>query len=503
MKKYYESSSVREADRIASEELGIPGIALMENAGRGAAETLLRRYPHGQKFLILCGPGNNGGDGFVVARHLSIWGRTAAVVCTMNLEEYKGDSATAALCAKNYGINIVCSSDLSDDELSELMRRSDVIVDALIGTGSSGAPRGEVGRLVLLCDGRPRIVSLDVPSGVDPDTGEVYGTVLTAEMTITFLAEKVGLAVAPGYLHSGEVEVCGIGASPDRVLRGDCVLVGYDSSDIPKLRPKIPKDIYKGARGALLVVGGSSCFRGAPVLAAMGALRAGCGLVFLAIPDFMAEEASSILPEAIFLPLPTRNGFIRYRTLSRSVAPWFEKCDAMVLGPGLGRSRETELVTGWLCREWKKPLLIDADALHNVANIEKSVNISSRKQNVVITPHHGEAASLLGTDSNDVAKNRLSSGAHLSDKFGTVLLKGPHTLICGDSVKRVILEGGPQLAIPGSGDVLSGVIGAFLASGMSCVDAATLGALVHGSAGNMCPDGVLARELAEKISTSV
>jgi NAD(P)H-hydrate epimerase len=501
MKKYYGSPSIREADRIASEKLGVPGIVLMENAGRGAAETLLRKYPHCRKFLILCGPGNNGGDGFVAARHMALWGRDPTVVSTIDLDSYKNDAAIAAAAARNSGVKAFSSKELSDEDLAALIKSSDVTVDALLGTGSNGAPRGEVVRLIGLCDGARPLVSLDMPSGVDPDTGEAYGAVLSADMTITFLAEKVGLAVSPGYLHSGEVELCGIGVPPELIVPDKCELVGYDASDIPSLMPKVPKDAYKGARGSLLIVGGSDSYRGAPVLAAMGALRAGCGLVFLAIPDFMMEQASILLPEAIIIPLPARGGFIRFRTLEKAISPWLDKCDALTLGPGLGRSLEAEMLTGWLCREWKKPLLIDADALHHVASLEKNAGLYNRTEKVVITPHAGEAAALLGASVKKVSANRLASCVELADKFGTALLKGPHTLICSGAEKRVALEGGPELAIPGSGDVLSGVVGAFLASGVSCVDAATLGAIAHGAAGKSCgrTNGVLARELAGKI----
>ncbi|MDR3254916.1 MAG: NAD(P)H-hydrate dehydratase [Synergistaceae bacterium] len=500
MKKFYAGSSVREADRAASEKLGIPGIVLMENAGRSAAEALIRRRPCERNFLVLCGSGNNGGDGFVVARHLALWERTPTVLSTSSFDRYKDAAATAAVAAMNSGVRCLCSSDLRDDDIAALIKSADVVVDALLGTGSSGAPRGEVVRIIGLCPDELRVVSLDVPSGVDPDTGETYGSALHAEATLTFLAEKVGLAVSPGCLHSGEVEVCAIGAAPELVL-GGCELVGYDSSDVPKLRPKIPEDVHKSGRGALMIVGGSDNFRGAPVLSALGALRAGCGLVFLAVPDFIVPQASALLPEAIFIPLPSKDGFVRFKAFEKTVSPWFEKCDALVLGPGFGRTLETEMVTGWLCKEWKKPILIDADALRHVANIEKNANLGHRKGSVVITPHEGEAAHLLGSSVKKVAGSRLSSCVELAGKFGTVLLKGPHTLVCSGADKRVILEGGPSLAIPGSGDVLSGVIGAFLAFGLSCVDAATLGAVVHGASGvaHGSSGGLLARELVGKI----
>jgi NAD(P)H-hydrate epimerase len=501
MKKFYSGESVREADKKAAERLRIPGIVLMENAGRGAAEAMLRRFPGERFFLILCGPGNNGGDGFVAARHIRLWGREASVISTISLDKYKNDAAAAAMSAKNCGVSIVCSKDLRDEEIISRIRGAGVAVDALLGTGSSGAPRGEVVRLIELCREASHVVSLDIPSGVDPDTGETYGSVLTAEATITFLAAKTGLAVSPGCLHAGETEVCGIGAGPELLLESHQIS-GYDASDISAMRPRYPKDLHKGTRGALMVVGGSENFRGAPMLAAMGAIRAGCGLVFLAVPEFMATEASSFLPEAILIPLPSKGGFIRYRTIEKAIQPWFEKCGAIVLGPGIGRNLESELVTGWFCSEWKKPLLIDADALHNIGNIDRSSGLRQRRDSVVITPHEGEAAFLLGTGAKKVAASRLSSCADLAGKYGTALLKGPHTLICSGSERRVILEGGPELAIPGSGDVLSGVIGAFLASGMRCVDAATLGALLHGVAGSACGrhEGIFARELAANIN---
>ena len=500
MKKFYSGESVREADKKAAEKLRVPSIVLMENAGRGAAEALLRRFPNERAFLVLCGPGNNGGDGFVAARHIGLWGREASVISTVSLDKYKNDAAAAAVAAKNCGVGIACSKDLKDEDIISSIRCSGVTVDALLGTGSNGAPRGEVVRLIELCREAAHVVSLDIPSGVDPDTGETYGSVLTAEATITFLAEKTGLAVSPGCLHAGEIEICGIGVRPESLLEAH-QLAGYGAPDIPAMRPRYPKDSHKGTRGALMVVGGSETFRGAPLLAAMGALRAGCGMVFLAVPAFMSSEASSFLPEAILLPLPSKGGFIRFRTVEKILQPWFEKCGAIALGPGIGRNLESELVTGWLCSEWKKPLLIDADALRCIGNIEKNAGLRQRKESVVITPHEGEAAFLLGTSAKKIAAARLSACADLAMKYGTALLKGPHTLICSGSERRVILEGGPELAVPGSGDVLSGVIGAFLASGMRCVDAATLGALLHADAANGAgrTEGIIARELAGNI----
>ena len=503
MKKYYASSSVREADRIATQEFGIPGSVLMENAGRGAAEVLLQKYPDAKNFLVLCGPGNNGGDGLVAARHLALAGRVLTVVTTIGADEYKNDAAFAALAfstTATSGSNIFHSKNLSDKELSALISPSDVIVDALLGTGSNGVLRGEVRRLAELCTGARRIVSLDIPSGVNPDTGETAEAAMTAEMTLTFLAEKAGLAVSPGALHTGDILVCDIGIQPELVLK-DPSLIGYDKTDIAPLTPKIPKDAHKGTRGALMIVGGCDFYRGAPVLAAMGALRTGCGLALLAVPDFMVNGAAALLPEAIFVPLGEKDGSINFGSFERRLSPWLDKCDALVCGPGLGRSDDARKATEWLCLECDKPLLLDADALRNAADIERAGAFRRNSGSTVITPHEGEAAYLLGADAKKIHEERLSSCAALAEKFGVALLKGYHTLICGGTEKRAILEGGPHLAVPGSGDVLSGVIGAFLASGMSPIDAATLGALIHASAGNEYEgtSGLLARELASNV----
>jgi NAD(P)H-hydrate epimerase len=278
------------------------------------------------------------------------------------------------------------------------------------------------------------------------------------------------------------------------------VLKGYESGDIGVMAPRISPDIHKGSRGALIVLGGSATFRGAPVLAALAALRAGCGLVCLAVPESLVPASSSLMPEAIFVPLPERGGHVIFDGLGDAIAPFMDRCGAMVLGPGLGRSLDAERVAKYIFGEWQKPLVLDADALH--------FSYSQRRPDVVATPHAGEAAHILGVLSSQVYGKRLSSTASLAAKFGVVLLKGPHTLISDGSETRVILEGGPELAVPGSGDVLSGVIGAYLAAGMKPIDAATLGALVHSASGRRAAlgkpelSGILARELADNLAVS-
>lgn len=219
MDKFYNSALVRAADRIAVEKLGIPGIVLMENAGRGAAELIMRLYPAAPKITILCGSGNNGGDGFVAARHLLLAGLTPSVFTTVAAEVYKGDAAASAHCAEACGVRLIPSHSLSDEELSGVLSSADLVVDALLGTGSKGAPRGETARIIPMLKSARAVVSLDIPSGIDPDTGFAEGAFVRADVTATFLAGKKAFGTEQGALASGAVFVCHIGVPAQLVLR--------------------------------------------------------------------------------------------------------------------------------------------------------------------------------------------------------------------------------------------------------------------------------------------
>lgn len=219
MDKFYDSATVRAADVIAVAELGFPDIVLMENAGRGAAELLTRLYPSAERYVILCGPGNNGGDGFVVARHLTLAGFAPSVVMTVDPQSYKNAAATAVRCARNCGVSMTSSLILSDEELCGMLSSADLAVDALLGTGSRGAPRGEAARVItLLNNASPATAALDVPSGIDPDTGLAEGVFVRADVTATFLAAKKAFATRHGKLAAGKVFVCHIGVPPQSIL---------------------------------------------------------------------------------------------------------------------------------------------------------------------------------------------------------------------------------------------------------------------------------------------
>ena len=270
----------------------------------------------------------------------------------------------------------------------------------------------------------------------------------------------------------------------------------YGKDKLRSMLPALPDDIHKGSRGGVLVCGGSLNYRGAPLLAALGALRAGAGYVVLAVPDFMAESAAAFLPEAVVAPVKSLNGVLSADSLFRAVNQWEKRCNAAVFGPGISRDKRLGKTLEKFVSGWSKPLLIDADALWFLPEYP------CRGENIGITPHAGEASRLLSVTADDVQADRKKAVSMLAAKYGAALLKGKNTLVAKDGEIRKITAGSASLAIPGSGDVLCGIIAAFAASGMNIFDALTAGALVHAASGELLEAkyglrGALAREIAE------
>ncbi len=496
-----------EASRFADERalsLGYPSIVLMENAGRGAAEAILREVPRAARIGILVGPGNNGGDALVVARHLVLQASLSpALMLALPPERLKGDARTAWAMLSPLSLPVSLSSSLSDSELRSWLASKDLVVDGLLGTGSGGEPRGEVLRMIRGLNGlrktataadRPRVAALDLPSGVDGSTGVASEDSLGADFTISFLGHKVGNWISPGAFRAGRVQLAGIGASPDLLPSPEAILLG--PADLAQSLPRRGPETHKGKRGRLLILGGSERYRGAPLLAAQGALRSGAGLVVLAVPNPVAALAGG-LPEAILQPVGP--GWAS-ETFESAIRPWYDRVDAIVAGPGMGRSPEGQELIRRLWRTSPLPLLVDADGLSALADPSPM----SRREDAILTPHPGEAARLLNCTASAVQERRLEAVRSLAERFGTILLKGYRTLVAGGGECRVIGAGGPALAVPGSGDVLSGIVGAFLAAGAPPLEAASAGALAHACAGDeldrrIGSEGLLAGEIAAEL----
>lgn len=491
---YYGPEAIRRAEESLL-RLGIPERLLMENAGVRSADCILSEYPSSSSAVVLAGPGRNGGDGFVVARLLARGGWSVRVLCSCRVDSYVGICRENRDMALLVGVPVVSSQDMSDEEITQTLHSSRLVVDALLGIGSRGEPRGEVARLIGLTSSAQSIVSLDIPSGVDPLTGAISGRSVAAAMTLTVIAPKSGLALTPGRGAAGLVRMVDIGYPlPEGI---EALFSRFTDEEARTALPCFERDINKRTRGGMAVVGGSSNYRGAPVLALRGFFRSGGGLGFLFSDEAVCSACSLLLPEAIHA-----SGLSSWTDgeLVAALDEWGPKVDTLVLGPGLGRSPRAGAIVTLLWHRWPKRLIVDGDGLYWLGLLEGL----PRRRDALLTPHEGEAAHLLRLSAHEVRNNRLSCLRALAERWGVVLLKGPETLV-GDGAKTaIVMEGDRTLAVPGSGDVLSGMIAAFSSAGQSLYSSACLGAYVHGSAGCLAskrigPDGVLASEIADAV----
>lgn len=493
----YNSKYFLEADKYAISSWGVPSIVLMENAGSGAAKLILDHYPKTGRFVVLCGPGNNGGDGFVIARHLLLQKKSVLTITSTPVDKYHGDAAINVSILQKVGGQIACSLDISDGEFSNFLDEDCLLIDCLLGVGSKGAPYGEIKRILSISSNSSLpIVAIDCPSGINVDSGEIYEKPLQAALTITFSALKKGLCITPAAFFTGKVEICSIGAPVDVALPKKNVLNVFTSDDIPTFLPSLSTSAHKMTKGSLLIIGGSDCYRGAPILTALAALKSGCGLVTLLVPEQMLDSACTLLPEAIVHGIPTKKGVLCWDELIPLLDILKTRCDAAVIGPGIkyqvGESESFKRAIDI----WDKPLLIDAGGLDFIKDIPFEHPLS------IITPHAGEAGRLLNLSPHAIMSKRELYANTLCDRYGTTLLKGPHTLVFSPSQKNVIRAGGVELGVPGSGDVLSGIIGTLLASGLSTERAGIAGALIHAAAGAALVEqhgssGILARDIAD------
>jgi ADP-dependent NAD(P)H-hydrate dehydratase / NAD(P)H-hydrate epimerase len=485
-----DAAEQRALDGWAIDELGTPGLELMERAGRGLTALVAERVPDG-RIVVVCGKGNNGGDGFVTARMLREQGRDVTVLLLGSGEELKGDART------NFErLPGAPPQPFSPYQLEEAAG----IVDAILGTGFEGEPRepaaGAIAAISEAGAGGVTVVACDVPSGVNASSGEVQGAAVRADATATFHAAKPGLWIAPGKSHAGDVRVVDIGipeggpGDPSIGLIVDAVADGV---------PRRGHDSTKFAAGSVLVCGGSTGLTGAPCLASEAAMRAGSGYVTACVPASLNPIFESRLLEVMTVPLADRHGAIAAAAGSE-VLERTGRVQALVLGPGLGRDPETVAFACELARDAEVPLLLDADGLN--AHAGQLGALAERRAATVITPHAGELGRLLDVESREVGAHRLAMVRRAAaEARAVVVLKGDDTLVADPDGRVGISRGGaPALATAGTGDVLSGVIGAYLAKGMDPFHAACAGVFVHAAAGRLAAEkigheGVLASDV--------
>lgn len=459
----YLAAQVRELDRRATAEFGVSGDELMERAGRYAFEVLRVRWPRASRLAVLCGPGNNGGDGYVLARLAEEQGREPLVLTLGTPPRADSEAARARASCAAAGITI-------EPFDATLLASAEVIVDALLGTGLKDELRDEWRAAVEAVNATPHpVLALDIPSGLDADTGAVLGVAVRADVTTTFVALKVGLFTGAGPEHCGRLYFGALELPPALHAAATPFARRMDERSLHGLLPVRARDAHKGDFGHLFIVGGERGMPGAAQLAAAGAARAGAGLVTVLTHPAHAPTLNSARPELIVHAL--RGG----AALARLSSP----ASAIVLGPGLGRGAWGKGILQAAVR-LRQQMVVDADALFFLAGTRQ------HRDDWVLTPHPGEAARLLGTTAREVQRDRYGAARAIARRHGGVcVLKGAGTVIAeADGSFLVCDRGNPGLASGGSGDVLAGVIGALLTQGLSARDAARLAVWAHAVAGD-------------------
>ncbi len=475
-----DAAAQRALDEWAIHERGIPGLELMERAGTGLADVVAELAPAGP-VAVVCGKGNNGGDGFVAARVLRARGRDVCVLVLADPGEYRGDAKS--------NLERLPGETPKPFEPGALAGMG-AIIDAILGTGFSGVVREPLaGAIEAINRAEAHVFACDVPSGVDASTGEVSGPAVRARATVTFHAAKPGLWIAPGKGHAGDVRVIDIGIPSGGPADLQIGLIAQRAADAV---PRRGRDSTKFAAGSVLVCGGSPGLTGAPCMAAEAAMRAGAGYVTVLAPAGLQAVLASKLLEVMTVALPEEDGALAADAVA-IVQERAERADAVVLGPGLGRADAALRFARTAAAGIALPLLLDADGLNAHAGALESLR--DRTAPTVLTPHAGELGRLLERDSAEIVAHRLESVRTAAQHAqAVVVLKGDDTLVAHPDGRVAVNGGGaPALATAGTGDVLSGVVGAYLAKGMDAFHAACAGVLVHAAAGR-----VAAREIGEE-----
>ena len=503
------AEQMRTLDAVAIKRFGIPSIVLMENAGRGAVDTLINHLgdPAGQVVSIFVGPGNNGGDGLVIARHLHQKGARPQVFLLAKADKLTGDAAINLAIVQKLPVPVyplLKADDLA--EIEELLIASWAVVDAIFGTGLKREVKGHFAEAIKRINRLPcPVLAVDVPSGLDSDSGQPLGFCVQADFTATLGLAKPGLVLhQPGSQFVGDLAVIDIGIPPQAVDEAAIQTELLTRQVVANwLAPRKPT-AHKGTFGHLLVAAGSTGKTGAAALCAMGGLRGGAGLVTLAVPHNLNPILETLVVEAMTIPLAKSTDHLAesdYKAIKHAMA---DK-QAMAVGPGLGCDKETVKLVRKLYRETEIPMVIDADGLNCLAMDTGILKKASGPR--ILTPHPGEMARLTGLSTAHIQANRLQVASDFAKKHHLFLvLKGAGTVIAApDGEIAVNTTGNPGMASGGVGDVLTGLIGGLLAQGLSPWQAACLGVYAHGLAGDLLAEenginmGYLAMEVAHQL----
>ncbi len=505
------SSEMKEIDSITIEKYSVPAAILMENAGVNVVDALSMEL--GGLFMkrvnVFCGGGNNGGDGFVIARHLKTEGSFVSVFFTGDYAALKADSRNNLDAAKKYGVEIINLKSADDIKKHEShILGCDIVVDALIGTGLKNDIGGFLAQLIVYINMMGKYtVSVDIPSGVDSDTGDIKGVGIYARMTVTFGLPKIGLTIYPGLEYTGKLVVADNNFPPELLSRPRKNVLITKELVIPMMPYRHP-NANKGHFGPVLIIGGSPGMTGAVVLSAKAALKSGAGIVTVAVSQSLATSVKSRSDEVIVAALKeTKDGFISEDSYAH-IMELSGQAKVVVIGPGMGRDKGTQSLIKKLIKDIKKPMVIDADGLNAIEG-DKTC-LKNMDKDVILTPHIGEMARLTGLKIEDIIKDKIGVlRSFISEYKVNVILKDGRSIL-GDPENNIYINttGNSGMATPGSGDALTGIIAAFMAHSMLSAQAGIAANYTHGLAGDMLlqeisGEGITAEDIINNVPRAI
>lgn len=483
--KVVTAEEMRRIDRETIDSIGIPGHVLMERAGVAIAKNIKEIYGR-KKTVVLAGGGNNGGDGIVVGRELFNSGWSVKVLLLIKEDRLSPDCLAQLRIAKKVGVPVEFRTNITETDL-----HGAIVVDALLGTGLNKPVEGPMAEVIgfLNKSGVP-VISVDIPSGISSDTGQVMGIAVKANYTVTFGLPKRGHLLFPGAEYTGMLIIEDIGF-PQELLSSDELKVEIPEVDwLKTLIPERPRYSHKGDYGHVLIVAGSRGKTGAAIMAAKACMRTGAGLVTLGAPETLMDVFQMRVTEEMTLPLPDRgDGTLSSKACAKILDFLSGKADVLCIGPGIGVSEDTERLMTEILRTLNKPLVVDADAINSISGHKL---LREYKAPLILTPHPGEMSRLISkaglkTDIADIERDRIEAARSFSKETGVnLVLKGVPTVIANPDGRVIINpKGNPGMATAGTGDVLTGMIGALIGQGLNPFEAATLGVYLHGLAGDI------------------
>ena len=505
--KIVTSQQMREIDRKAIEENNLSGLILMENAGLRIFQSLKNIYPdlRLKKIIIFAGSGNNGGDGFVVARHLYNYGVKAKVFLLAPFNKIKGEAGENLNTINKIGVELIEAETRKLEEIQKTIQNSDLIIDAILGTGLQGKVTGLKAKIIDLINiANKEVIAIDVPSGLDADTGKIKGPCIKATHTITLALPKIGLLIFPGASYAGRVTVEDIGI-PSYLLKNNKIKTNMITREIVKsFLPFRATYSHKGSFGKVLILAGSVGMTGAAYLASEAAIRSGAGIVVLGIPRSLNPIMEVKLTEVITLPLAETEKKSLGEEAEETISKLVKNYSALGIGPGISRELETQRLAKKIIEKSNIPLVVDADAIYALS--EDLAILEKTKTPLVITPHPGEMAKLVNKDVDYILNNQLDITREIAQKYGiVVVLKGARTIISNKEGEVYINIGDNSgMATGGSGDVLTGIICSLIAQGADTFSAAIAGVYIHSLAGDLARDlkgerGMIASDILSQV----